>query len=162
MWACYGPTTNPIVLRQFIGNAEMGWKVAWSDRMVSMYTSLLLFAWLYWPLRRRVQPLPFWAVIALLLPMLIDGLTHMVSDRAGIGQGFRDSNAWLVTLTGNLLPATFYAGDALGSFNSWMRLITGVLFGFGVAWLAFPYLAASMDDTASRIKAKFQRAGLRL
>src|SRR4030042_6572594 len=29
-------TINPVVLRQFIGNSEMGWKVAWSDRMVSM------------------------------------------------------------------------------------------------------------------------------
>ena len=26
-------TDNPFLLRQFIGNPEMGWKVAWSDRM---------------------------------------------------------------------------------------------------------------------------------
>jgi hypothetical protein len=32
-------TLDPIVLRRFIGNPEMGWKVAWSDRMVSMFTS---------------------------------------------------------------------------------------------------------------------------
>jgi hypothetical protein len=36
-------TTNIFILRQFIGNAQMGWKVAWSDRMVSMFTSLWLF-----------------------------------------------------------------------------------------------------------------------
>lgn len=35
-------TTDPMILRQFIGNSEMGWKVAWSDGMVSMYTSILL------------------------------------------------------------------------------------------------------------------------
>ena len=32
-------SANPLVLREFIGNAEMGFKVAWSDRMVSLYSS---------------------------------------------------------------------------------------------------------------------------
>ncbi len=27
-------TNNPLVLRQFVGNPALGWKVAWSDRMV--------------------------------------------------------------------------------------------------------------------------------
>jgi hypothetical protein len=30
-------TTDPLILRQFVGNPGMGWKVAWSDRMISMY-----------------------------------------------------------------------------------------------------------------------------
>ena len=30
------------VLRKFIGNPEMGWKVAWSDRMIWMYGSILV------------------------------------------------------------------------------------------------------------------------
>ena len=29
-------TNNPLILRQFVGNADIGWKVAWSDRMVYM------------------------------------------------------------------------------------------------------------------------------
>ena len=160
--AVVGRTDNPMILRQFVGNAAMGWKVAWSDRMVSMYTGLFVFGLLYWPLRRRVRPLVWWGFGLLMLPMLIDGLTHMVSDFAGLGQGFRDSNAWLANLTGNALPATFYAGDALGSFNCWMRLITGALFALGVVWLAFPYLQQMMADSAAQIEAKFARAGLRL
>jgi len=48
-------------------------------------------------------------------------------------------------LTGNTFPATFYVGDALGSFNSWMRLITGILFALGVVWFIFPYLGRSFD-----------------
>ena len=32
-------TNNIMLLRQFIGNPAMGWKVAWSDCMVSMFTS---------------------------------------------------------------------------------------------------------------------------
>src|SRR5512140_886856 len=27
-------TINPFLLRMFIGNAAMGWKIAWSDRMI--------------------------------------------------------------------------------------------------------------------------------
>jgi hypothetical protein len=51
----------------------------------------------------------------------------MVSDLQGLGADFRDSNVWLATLTGHRLPADFYSGAAPGSFNSWMRLLTGGL-----------------------------------
>jgi uncharacterized membrane protein len=155
-------TINPLVLRQFIGNAEMGWKVAWSDRMVSMYTSILFFAWIWYPLRKKLKTMPWWIFLLLLVPMGIDGITHMISDIFGIGQGFRDSNAWLATLTNNSYPATFYAGDALGSFNSWMRLITGVIFGLGIVWFGFPYVDEAFSSTAKIIKDKFNRAELEL
>lgn len=72
--------------------------------------------------------------------MVVDGGTHAMSDMAGIGPGFRDTNMWLAVLTNQSLPATFYAGDALGSFNSIMRLITGLLAGLGIVWLTFPHL----------------------
>src|SRR4030042_6275451 len=66
-------TLNPLILRQFIGNPEMGWKVAWSDRMVSMFTSLWLLGLLWWPLRRRLPRLPWWGLVLFLLPMAVDG-----------------------------------------------------------------------------------------
>lgn len=139
-------TLNPLVLRQFIGNAETGWKVAWSDRMVSMFTSLWLFGMLWRPMRRRLKPLPWWGLVLFLLPMAVDGVSHFVSDLYGIGQGFRDSNAWLAVLTNNMFPPGFYAGDTWGSFNSLMRLLTGVLFGLGIVWFGFPF----MDDAFSQ------------
>lgn len=160
--AAWQVTDNPAILRQFIGNLDMGWKVAWSDRMVSMWTSLFLGGLLYWPLRRRLKPLPLWTFILLILPMAVDGGTHFLSDLAGIGQGFRDSNAWLAALTNNLFPATFYTGDMLGSFNSWMRLVTGWLFGVGVVWLVYPYLNGAFTDAAHQIEDKFRQAGLPL
>ncbi|HEX9091943.1 MAG TPA: hypothetical protein VF831_10660, partial [Anaerolineales bacterium] len=52
-------TTSAAILRQFIGNAELGWKVAWSDRMVSMFLSLWLWGIAWWLARRRVKPLPW-------------------------------------------------------------------------------------------------------
>jgi|CXWL01.1.fsa_nt_gi uncharacterized membrane protein len=136
--AAWQDTINPLVLRQFIGNEAIGWKIAWSDRMISFYTSVWLFAVLWFPLRRKIKPLPWWGFVLLLLPLIIDGGTHMFSDYAGIGQGFRDTNQWLADWTKNTLPATFYAGDALGSFNSIMRFFSGLLAGLGLVWLAFP------------------------
>lgn len=133
-------TINPMILRQFIGNETMGWKIAWSDRMISLYTSVWLFAAIWYPFRRKIKPISWWGFILLLIPIAIDGGTHMISDFAGIGQGFRDTNQWLAALTNNALPVTFYAGDALGSFNSIMRFITGILAGLGIVWIAFPYI----------------------
>jgi uncharacterized membrane protein len=138
--AVWQDTVNPMILRKFLGNEVMGWKVAWSDRMISFYTSVWFFALAWWPLRRKVKPLSWWGFALLLLPMIIDGSTHAVSDLVGIGQGFRDTNQWLAVLTNNAFAASFYAGDALGSFNSIMRLITGLLAGLGIVWLAFPYI----------------------
>jgi uncharacterized membrane protein len=141
--AAWQDTANPMILRKFIGNEAMGWKIAWSDRMISFYTSVWLFALAGWPLRRKWKPLSWWMFVLLLLPMIIDGSTHAVSDLRGIGLGFRDTNQWLVALTNNALSPAFYAGDALGSFNSWARLISGLLAGLGIGWLVFPYIYQS-------------------
>jgi uncharacterized membrane protein len=154
-------TNDPSILRQFMGDPAMGWKVAWSDRMVFMYTTLLLWGVLFWLLRKRLKPLPWWGLVLLLLPMAIDGSSHLVSDfTAGIGLGFRDSNAWLATLTNDTFSATFYAGDALGSFNSSMRLITGLLFSLGIVWVLYPRLHRGFISTASQIEEKLHKAGL--
>ncbi|MCX6079548.1 MAG: DUF2085 domain-containing protein [Chloroflexi bacterium] len=138
--AAWQNTTNPLILRQFIGNPEMGWKVAWSDRMVSMFTSVWIFGLLWYPLRRRLPSLSMWGLALFLLPMALDGTTHFISDFWGIGQGFRDTNLWLAVLTNHAFAPMFYSGDAWGSFNSLMRLLTGVSFGLGIVWFGFPYL----------------------
>ena len=136
-------TSDPMLLRRFIGNEIMGWKIAWSDRMISFYTSVWLFAVAWWPRRRKIKPLAWRGFALLLLPLAVDGGTHAISDLAGIGQGFRDTNQWLAILTHSSYPASFYVGDALGSFNSLMRFITGILAGLGIVWFAFPYLEES-------------------
>jgi len=154
-------TDNPLILRQFLGNGTMGWKVAWSDRMVSMYSSPLLWGGLLWPWRHRLKRLPWWGLILFILPIFLDGSSHLVSDiLGGVGGGFRYDNGWLAQLTGNQMPASFYIGDALGSFNSWMRLLTGLLFGLGAVWFVLPLLDEGFAITARQIEAKLERAGL--
>lgn len=137
------PTMDPWRLRFFYGTEAMGWKVAWSDRMISFYGFLPVFGTIYALLRRRrpVRPVR-WPLIALaLLPLAVDGGTHFINDLLyGIGgQGFRDTNAWLAALTGNRWP-WLYAGDHMGTFNWWARLITGILGAWSLGYGGLSYL----------------------
>jgi uncharacterized membrane protein len=84
--------------------------------------------------------MPWWGLFLLLIPIASDGITHAISDLSGIGLGFRDTNSWLAALTDYRFLRSFYAGDAMGSFNSLTRLITGLLAGLGIVWFAFPYV----------------------
>lgn len=140
---------NPLIFRQFIGTPEMGWKVAWSDRMVSMYTGIWLFGLQWWFMRYRIHPLPWWGFALLLSPMALDGTTHFISDLAGVEQGFRQSNLWLAELTRHAFPTSFYIGNALGSFNSWMRWMSGMFFGLGIVGFGFPYLDKAFSPDQS-------------
>jgi uncharacterized membrane protein len=130
---------DPLSLRWFVGTPALGWKVAWSDRMVSLYTPLFLGAVLYALSGRRWAPVRWrWTLALPYLPLLLDGGTHMLDD--ALRNGFRTTNAWLVMLTENALAPTFYAGDALGTFNWWLRLLTGLLAGVAFAWQVYPHL----------------------
>lgn len=161
--AVWQDTNNPIILRQFVGNPEMGWKVAWSDRMVSLYTGILLWAIVLGPWRRRLPRLPLWGIVLLALPMVVDGGTHALSDMlGGIGAGFRYDNAWLASLTGNAFAPGFYAGDGLGTFNSWMRLVSGLLFSLGGVWFVLPAVESSFAGTGQVIEEKFEKAEILL
>lgn len=143
-----GADPSMLGLRAFLGSPEIGWKVAWSDRMVSMYTSAFLFL-LMAPLSVRLRrPLPLGVFLLMILPLAVDGTSHFLSDLQGFGQGFRDTNAWLVTLTASRLPAWFYSGDAWGSFNASARLVTGILFGVGAAWTLVPRLLPDLEGIA--------------
>ena len=83
--------------------------------------------------------MPWWGLLLLLVPIVSDGISHAISDLSGIGLGFRDTNSWLAALTNYRFLSSFYAGDAMGSFNSVARFITGLLAGLGIVWFAFPY-----------------------
>ena len=148
-------------LRQFIGDSEFGYKVAWSDRMISFYGSIWVGAMLFAALRSRVKALAplVWFAVGI-APVSLDGVTHMLNDAlAGTsGAGFRDTNAWLVFLTGNAWPSSFYVGDALGSFNSDLRWITGILFGITTVWFIFPMIENAMREVQNQAGAQMQHA----
>jgi uncharacterized membrane protein len=136
-------SADTLALKHFIGNAELGWKVAYSDRLMAWYGSFWIASLVYAVIRRRVKPLPFWGLGLFALPMLVDGTTHLISDvlvNQQFGMGFRDTNLWLAQLTNGALSSSFTVGDALGSFNSLARWISGALFGVGLAWYLLPYV----------------------
>lgn len=152
------PNADIVGLRQFIGTTEMGYKVAYSDRMVAIHTTLWIAGLLFAFVRRRFRPLPFLWYVALIMPLALDGTSHLINDVLGLS--FRDSNAWLHAFTGGIFPTTFYAGDALGSFNSWMRLLTGTIFGLASAWLIYPLLERAFAEVHAALESNSRDVGL--
>lgn len=150
-------TTNMLALKSFHGNDLIGWKVAWSDRMVYMYGATWLASIIFGLASRhkQVHRLSWTMFIALMLPMTLDGLTHMLSDYSGgLFAGFRYTNDWLTNLTNNSFPQWFYSGDKFGSFNSWVRLISGLGFGIAVVWMVFPLIAREMFQNHQALMVK--------
>ena len=135
---------DPGYLRGFVGNGEVGFKMAMAQRNTAIYSTLLVAGLAYAVVRRRVRPLPARAFALLILPMVLDGFSHVASEVTGLA--FRDSNAWLAALTGHALPAAFYTGTTLGSFNWLMRTLTGALFALACAWFAFPRVPRAFSD----------------
>jgi len=143
-------------LKQYRGDEVRGWKVAWSDRLLAMFGSMLVSAAAYALLSMRRKPgrIPLWLAILLITPLIIDGMTHSISDTNSLFEGFRYTNEWLASLTGNAFSPTFYQGSGLGSFNAWMRLITGVLFGIGLVGYTFPMLDRYFNRNADILREK--------
>ena len=137
------PYTDQWSLRHFVGTPAMGWKVAWSDRMISFYWMTPVWGLVYAALRQRgaIRPLALKIILLALAPLVIDGVTHMINDSIyGVSaEGFRDTNAWLRQLTDDAFPG-FYAGDHFGTFNWWMRLLTGILAAWGLVFGYFPWM----------------------
>jgi uncharacterized membrane protein len=148
------PGTDIWSLRRFYGTPEMGWKVAWSDRMISFYMLIPIFGLIYAALRqtgRQVQPLSLRIWLLTLAPLMLDGFTHLLNDLL-VGDyvsGFRDTNTWLAVLTANAFPG-FYAGDTYGTFNWWMRVLTGGLAAWSLAFTVFPFFDHLITQEANR------------
>lgn len=116
--------------RAFIGNAQLGWKVAFCERDVAIYGAILLGGLVFAlpPVRRRLGPLPWWAYVVFgVAPIAIDGFSQLFSQYP-----------YNLLPLFNLLP---YRESTL-----FLRTLTGGLFGLANAWLAMPYLAASMAE----------------
>ena len=85
---------NLFQVRSFIGNEEIGWKVALCQRDVAIYVTVFVSGLLYSLVRYRLRPLPFKVYVLFLIPIGLDGLTQLV--------GWRESTPWLRTVTGAL------------------------------------------------------------
>jgi uncharacterized membrane protein len=80
--------------RAFIGNAALGYKMAYCQRDTAMYGSMLLAGMVFGLVRHRLKPLPFSLYLIFLAPWAIDGLAQFL--------GFYESTWQLRTITGSL------------------------------------------------------------
>jgi uncharacterized membrane protein len=85
--------------RDFVGNAAIGFKVAYCERDFAIYSTVLLAGLLYAVLRRRARPLSWPVFLICLVPIAVDGFSQLF--------GLRESSWELRTLTGAL---TGFAG----------------------------------------------------
>jgi uncharacterized membrane protein len=128
---------DPANRQAFVGNAAVGYKTALNQRMIAIFAGIVVGGFI-WGLRRGRPRLSFFQFLLMTLPLLIDGFSHMASES---GSGFRETNDWLVGWMGGLGTAVFYTGTTIGTFNWWLRTLTGLLFGLGLVWFAFPRFA---------------------
>jgi uncharacterized membrane protein len=122
-----------------------GYQVAYCWRNTAIYTTIflcgLLFAWVRRTepagrLRGWMQPMALPLFVLALLPIGVDGLTHMF--------GLRETNTWFDALTGGQL-GSFSVGDAAGTLNWWLRVISGSLFGYALVRMVFPWVYRAVD-----------------
>lgn len=146
--------TNDLTMRRFIGNPQIGYKAAIAHRLSGLYTGALAAGLLFALVRRRwrVRPMPLWALALFVIPMAVDGTSHLINDVTG--WGFRDTNAWAVALTGGIFPPDFYVGTTVGTLNWLLRTVTGFLFGFGMIWFVCPYLELGFQDVLDEVEHK--------
>jgi uncharacterized membrane protein len=147
---------NPNNMEAFLGNPEIGYKMALNHRMTAIFVAILVGG-IAWGLARGRPRLSLIWFLVMTFPLLLDGFSHMLSENSG--QGFRASNDWAVTLTGGLLPATFYTGATIGSLNWLLRTLTGLIFGLGLAWFLYTYLSNRFMAIRRRLEPKLRKAG---
>lgn len=125
------PAGLNIIQREFLrwpGSTALGWKVAFCERDIAIYGSILLAGLVFAIVRRHyrrlgraIPKLRFWIYGLFLVPIAVDGFTQLF--------GLRESD-WI------------------------LRTITGVLFGVATVWLAYPYVQEAMDDVLRTAPAK--------
>jgi uncharacterized membrane protein len=128
--------------KEFRGNEQMGYKVAYCERDVAIYGSIGLFALLYGFYRRRGSQIPymsFWLyLVVAIAPIGLDGFSQLFANM-------------------NIPFLAFLAGRESTPF---LRVLTGSLFGLGNAWLSFPYLDEGFADIRVQLESKLTKAGV--
>jgi uncharacterized membrane protein len=120
--------------RAFIGNPEMGYKVALCQRDIAIYGGILLFGVLFAIFGRKYKSI-HWAIWILIgiVPIAMDGVSQLLSQPPLNLIPYRESTPLL-------------------------RTITGFLFGFFTAWFGYPYVEESMSENRKYLEGKLQKS----
>lgn len=122
-----------LAARWFLGNPQVGYKMALCERDMAIYGAIFLFGILYALTNKRFPPLPWqiWLLVGV-LPVAFDGLSQLLSQPPFGFWEFRESTPFF-------------------------RTLTGFLFGFTTAWYGFTLIEASMKDTRRMLLEKKAR-----
>lgn len=110
--------------REFVGTPVVGYKVAFCERDIAIYASLLLFGLVFWITGRRFGPASWymWLFIGL-IPIGLDGFSQLPSLASGLP-------AWL----------------PIRESTPFLRTLTGGLFGWMTAWYLIPRIEESTQE----------------
>ncbi|MGB9669058.1 MAG: glutaredoxin family protein [Anaerolineales bacterium] len=116
--------------RAFLGNPQVGYKIALCQRDIAIYSGILFFGILFALVKRKIPALPWylWVLIGL-IPIGLDGVSQLISQPPFSLIPYRESTPLL-------------------------RVVTGLLFGFTTAWFGFPSVEESMAETRRILGAK--------
>lgn len=120
--------------RHFLGDENVGYKIALCQRDIAIYGGILIFGLLYAVTGRKLPALPWylWIIIGL-VPIGLDGVSQLISQPPFNFIPFRESTPQL-------------------------RILTGFLFGFSTAWFGYPLVEETMSDTRQVLAAKRLRS----
>jgi uncharacterized membrane protein len=119
--------------RTYVGDENVGYKIALCQRDVAIYGSILLFGILFAVTGRIIKPLPWylWVMIGL-VPIGLDGLSQLMSQP----------------------PLSFWP---MRESTPLLRTLTGFLFGFTTAWFGYPMVEQAMAETRKLLSGKRAR-----
>ena len=141
-----------LAARRFVGNEELGYKMALCERDIAIYGFVLLGGLVYGLLRRRyhVKPLPLLAFVIIGMgPIALDGFSQLFGYYASLFEPVEASAA--IAFIQRIFP--------LRESTPLLRTLTGALFGFMLVWLAYPRIEEGMQGTERDLERKLRRIG---
>jgi len=121
---------------KFKGNENVGYKVAFCQRDIAIYGTILLFGLIFAATGKKIPSLPLaaWFILGI-LPIGLDGVSQIISQ-----------------LPWDIIPVR--------ESTPLLRTITGGLFGFTTAWFGYPIVEEAMADTRKVMAVKFKAANM--
>ena len=128
------PGNDLNVARSFIGNEEVGYKVALCQRDVAIYLAILAFGVVFSLTKHKIRSVPWFLWILLgVIPIGLDGFSQLLSQ---IGLSFL---SWLPYRESTPI----------------LRTLTGALFGLFTAWYGYPFVEESVAESREQVAHKF-------
>jgi uncharacterized membrane protein len=125
---------NIFEARNFLGSDVVGYKVAFCERDVAIWSAMLLFSLVFMISGKKIKPLPWflWILIGM-GPIALDGFSQLFSQLPN----------WSFTVYRESTP--------------FLRTLTGAIFGFITGWFGIPVMGELMDETKVLLAGKFSR-----